>query len=45
MEPGYYRGDILAVTHLDEPLIPGDVVVYNLRTQAIPIVHRVTIVQ
>lgn len=45
MEPGYYRGDILFVTHWDEPLIPGDVVVYNLRTQEIPIVHRVITVQ
>lgn len=45
MEPGYYRGDILVVTHWNEPLIPGDVVVYNLPNQAIPIVHRVLIVQ
>jgi signal peptidase len=45
MEPGYYRGDILVVTHWDEPLIPGDVVVYNLVKQEIPIVHRVVIVQ
>jgi len=45
MEPGYYRGDILVVTHWNEPLIPGDVVVYNLVKQEIPIVHRVVIVQ
>jgi signal peptidase len=45
MEPGYYRGDILLVTHWDEPLIPGDVVVYKLAGQEIPIVHRVSIVQ
>lgn len=45
MEPGYYRGDILVVTHWNEPLIPGDVVVYNLAKQEIPIVHRVVTVQ
>ena len=32
-------------THWDEPLIPGDVVVYSMRTQEIPIVHRVVTVQ
>lgn len=45
MEPGYYRGDTLLVTHWNETLIPGDVVVYKLAGQEIPIVHRVTIVQ
>lgn len=45
MEPGYYRGDILAVTHWNEPLVTGDTIVYKLRGQEIPIVHRVTIVQ
>ena len=45
MEPGYYRGDILLVTHWDEPLIPGDVAVYNLKGHEIPIVHRVVTVQ
>ena len=33
MEPGYYRGDILAVTHWDEPLLVGDTIVYKLRGQ------------
>jgi len=33
MEPGYYRGDILLVTHWNEPLVPGDVVVYKLAGQ------------
>ena len=45
MEPGYYRGDILFVSNWNEPLIPGDVVVYSIRTQAIPIVHRVITTQ
>ena len=45
MEPAYYRGDILIVTHWNEPLIPGDVVVYDLKGHEIPIVHRVTTVQ
>jgi signal peptidase I len=40
MEPAYYRGDLLILTHYDEPVLPGDVVVYELRDQAIPIVHR-----
>ena len=40
MEPAYYRGDLLFLTHYDEPVLPGDVVVYSLRDQAIPIVHR-----
>ena len=45
MEPGYYRGDILAVSHWNEPLNVGDTIVYKLRGQEIPIVHRVTVVQ
>ena len=45
MEPGYYRGDMLFVSHWDEPLAAGDVVVYSIRTQAIPIVHRVITTQ
>lgn len=32
-------------THWNEPLIPGDVVVYSMRTQEIPIVHRVVTIQ
>ena len=30
MEPAYFRGDLLFLSHYDEPVIPGDVVVYNL---------------
>ena len=28
MEPAYFRGDILFLSHWDEPVIPGDVIVY-----------------
>ena len=46
MEPAYYRGDILFLTFYEsDPVAPGDVVVYNLKGQEIPIVHRVTITQ
>ena len=31
MEPAYYRGDLLFLTHYDEPVVPGDVVVYELK--------------
>jgi response regulator RpfG family c-di-GMP phosphodiesterase len=31
--------------HQEKQVIPGDVVVYNLKGQAIPIVHRVLTVQ
>ena len=31
MEPAYYRGDLLLLTNYDEPIIPGDVVVYSLK--------------
>ena len=40
MEPAYYRGDLLLLTHYDTPIKVGDVVVYELKDQAIPIVHR-----
>ncbi len=46
MEPAYYRGDILFLTFYEkDPVIPGDVVVFNLHGQDIPIVHRVIISQ
>ena len=31
MEPAYYRGDLLFLTHYNEPVVPGDVVVYELK--------------
>jgi len=45
MEPAYYRGDILFLTFYDDPIVPGDVVVFKLKEQDIPIVHRVIAVQ
>jgi signal peptidase len=30
MEPAYYRGDILFLTHWDEPIKTGDVIVFKL---------------
>ena len=40
MEPDYYRGDILFLSFWNTPIIVGDVVVYKIRDQEIPIVHR-----
>ena len=40
MEPAYKRGDILFITNWAEPIIPGDVVVFQIATEVIPIVHR-----
>ena len=40
MEPSYYRGDILFLVK-KERVIPGDIIVYQLKNEAIPIVHRV----
>ena len=44
MEPSYYRGDILFLVRRDH-VIPGDIIVYQLKNEAIPIVHRVITVQ
>ena len=40
MEPGMYRGDILVLTHWKEIDI-GDVIVYKIHTDPVPIVHRI----
>jgi signal peptidase len=40
MEPAYSRGDILFLSHYPGELDVGDHVVYDLRGQQIPIVHR-----
>lgn len=40
MEPAYKRGDILFITNFNEPLVPGDVTVFQIKTEVIPIVHR-----
>lgn len=44
MEPSMYRGDILFL-HKNTPIQNGDIIVYSLEGENIPIVHRVTIVQ
>ena len=44
MEPSYYRGDILFLLR-KEHLVPGDIIVYQIQNEAIPIVHRVITVQ
>ena len=41
MEPAMYRGDIL-VLHKNTDIATGDIVVYELEQEAIPIVHRIT---
>lgn len=42
MEPGYYRGDVLLLHRRPEyPVAVGDIIVYSLPGQDIPIVHRV----
>ncbi|KAG9392415.1 Peptidase S26B eukaryotic signal peptidase [Carpediemonas membranifera] len=42
MEPGFWRGDLLFLWHQhDRPYEIGDIVVYKLPGQPIPIVHRV----
>ena len=40
MEPNFYRGDILFIYNDKEPTVPGDIVVYKIPEQEIPIVHR-----
>ena len=44
MEPGMYRGDILILRKFDY-VENGDMIVYKIPTDPIPIVHRVTSVQ
>jgi len=42
MEPGFYRGDLLFLTHYRHiPIENGEIVVYRLKEREIPIVHRV----
>lgn len=45
MEPAFYRGDILFVSHRDEKVWPGDIMVFNIKRESIPIVHRAMVVQ
>jgi len=41
MYPAFSRGDILVLTMNDAPIDTGDITVFNLKGQKIPIVHRV----
>ena len=45
MEPSFYRGDILFVNWDYTNPSPGDIVVFKVPSQEIPIVHRVISVQ
>ena len=45
MEPAFFRGDLLFVTHWQEEMTGGDIIVYSLPNQDIPIVHRAMYVQ
>ena len=40
MEPAYYRGDILFVSNWKQRVDPGDVIVFKVESEEIPIVHR-----
>ena len=44
MEPSMYRSDILVLVR-KSTLSTGDVIVYNIDTEKIPIVHRVSSLQ
>jgi signal peptidase I len=41
MEPAFYRNDILFLNNRVDTIHAGDVVVFNVGTRDIPIVHRV----
>ncbi|KAG9056941.1 Signal peptidase complex catalytic subunit [Serendipita sp. 407] len=42
MEPAFYRGDLLFLTNpVNEPYLVGDITVYKIPGQEVPIVHRV----
>ena len=45
MEPAFYRGDILFINWDYTPPTPGDIVVFKIPNQEIPIVHRVIALQ
>ena len=45
MEPSYYRGDILFLTNYDTAPQIGDIIVYRMKKDDIPIVHRAIAVQ
>lgn len=41
MYPAFSRGDILFLTMSKAPITTGDITVFSLKGQQIPIVHRV----
>lgn len=42
MEPAFHRGDLLFLSlPKNEPYVVGDIVVYKIKGQDIPIVHRI----
>lgn len=41
MYPAFSRGDILILNMSSAPIETGDITVFNLKGQSIPIVHRV----
>ena len=45
MEPSFFRGDLLFINWDYTTPSPGDIVVYKVPSQAIPIVHRIIGVQ
>jgi len=45
MEPSFVRGDILFINWDYTPPTPGDIVVFKVPNQEIPIVHRVIALQ
>jgi signal peptidase len=45
MEPSFWRGDILFINWDYTTPTPGDIVVFKIPNQEIPIVHRVIAVQ
>lgn len=45
MEPAFYRGDILLVNNRKSEIIPGDIPVFQIKTETIPIVHRLMLKQ
>ena len=45
MEPAFYRGDILYVQNRKQQILPGDIPVFQIKSETIPIVHRLIIRQ
>lgn len=45
MEPSFYRGDLLFINWDYTNPSPGDIIVYKIDTQEIPIVHRIIALQ